>query len=177
MDPLAKVAFGEQSSLSDASAQQADAAFAVKHASNPLLKVFDSLQVILGTLNTQVMAAGFGRSYSLNPIQVLHVSMLQRKLIGQSGGDPDRYSLRLAEIMEKVSAYLRDQACPMWCHFLHLHCGFSQPDADFVRSDQERMNSDEDIEQSKHCTWLRSSILIHTRYVSRSWQEQPRIPS
>ena len=45
--------------------------------------------------------------------------------------------------METLAAYFRDQAYHMWYHFLHLHCGFPQPDPDFVRSDQERMSSNE----------------------------------
>ena len=57
---LAKLAFGEQSRLSDASAQPGDASLAVKHASNPLLEGIDSLQHIFGTLNNQAMAAGIG---------------------------------------------------------------------------------------------------------------------
>lgn len=74
------------------------------------------------TLNAQAMASGINELYSLDPIHVLHVSTFQRKLISQSGGDADLYSLHLAEHMENLQACLRHQAYHRWCHFLRRTC-------------------------------------------------------
>ncbi|KAF3051780.1 hypothetical protein E8E11_011003 [Didymella keratinophila] len=131
VDLLARLVFGGQSKPPDVPAQPADASLAITHASNPLLENFDSLQRIFRNLNAQAMAAGIDQLYSLDPIQVLHVSTFQRKLIDRCGGDPDVYSVHLVETMEKLSVCVRDQADYLWCHFLHLHCGFPQPDSDF----------------------------------------------
>jgi hypothetical protein len=133
VDLLARFAFGERRHLPGASIQTVDASLAVRHESNVQLKGFDSLQHVFEAINARAMAAGIDEIYSLDPIQVLHVSTFQRKLIDQSGGDADLYALHLAEHVEILRSCLLNQTYHVWCRFLHMHCGFPEADQDLVQ--------------------------------------------